>query len=291
MPDPQDQGFEMLGQTFGLSGNVLVEDFQPGADSWRTQDADDPQGDARMFGRDLRSAGPWTWSLGVNREDERDALDTLSALGSAWRNTTGTYRPGDVVTLRYNVGGRVRRVYGRPRNFAPTLDVRRRAGYIAVDADFVRVDPLHYNDVENSAVVTQQPASLGGLVTPLRSPLTTLRNEVDRAGQIDVGGTAPTWARVIFKGDVINPRLRVAGWEVGFTETIALNRTVEVDPRPWVRAVKRDGALAPAGRITSKTRMHLMLLPPGRHQIVFTGQSQTGNATATVCWRDASHTL
>lgn len=293
MPDPQDQGFELNGVIFGQSGDVLVEDFQPGGYEIVDQDADVPMSDTTLMGRDVKRASSWVWSLGVNRDDEAGAYESLAALEEAWDAATYRSEPGAMCALRYRVNGRTRRVYGRPRRFAPTLDVRRLSGYIGIDCDFKRATPLHYDDAEESVTIGMQPSSTGGLLSPLVSPLTSVNDagSAGRAGQITVGGNAPATLIIEIAGDVARPYVEAVGqWRLMLESTINAGDTVTVDSRPWVLSATRANGGSVAGDVRN-VRISQLTLPPGDHELIFGGTSSTGGATATVRWRAASKSL
>lgn len=293
MPDPKDQGFELNGVLFGEAGSVLVESFSPGSDEWRTQDAAQVMGDARYFGRDFKSASTWTWNLGTNMRDEAGAMAVLEAVEAAWDREEVRSEPGAVCALRYRINGRTRRVYGRPRNCVPILDVRRFSGYIPITADFTRSDPLHYDDEEQSVALTMVAGSTGGLMSPLISPLTSVNDEskLGRDGQITVGGNSPTSVVIEIDGQVTRPYVKVEGlWTVTLETSIAGGDTVTLDGKPWVLSATRKNGGSVAGAIRG-VRLSQLVLPPGEHQLTFGGQSSAGGARATVRWRAASKTL
>ncbi len=296
--DELDQGFELDRiLTFGERGNILVESFTPGATTVESQVGLNPRGDNRWFGRDRRRPGTWAWSLGVNRQDEVGAYETLAQIQEAWDNEDIRLTPGAVSTLRYRVAGRTRQIYGRARRCEPAPpDIRRFSGYMAVEVDFERVDPLHYDDVESTAVLSIVAAESSGLTeASLKDPLTSLVSpSVQRAGQIFVGGTAATWAVVRIKGATGASNLRVIvdeKWSVGIVGPIASDEVITVDGRPWVRSATSSLGGSASGRLVPTTRLDAMRLTPGPHEIRIEGLDPTGTATATVAWRGASKSL
>ena len=176
----EDHQFEILredadtGVAFGLGRAVSIDasGFDPGSNDWLIQDQQDPFSGATRFGRDVQSGSTWTWSMWVDQFSEEDALDSLDELADAW--APDDLSGGQVMVMRYKVGGRTRRVYGRPRRFASTPDNRILSGMIPVTADFKRVDPLFYDDQPESVTLGVAYASAGGFIFPVTFPVMTL---------------------------------------------------------------------------------------------------------------------
>lgn len=292
-----DGSFELDGVlAFGERGEIIVEKFTPGAAADRSQTFLNPRGDNAWFGRDRKTPGTWTWSLSINRTNEAEALETLARIEEAWDNEDIRLTPGAQSILRYRVAGRVRRIYGRARRCEPVIDVRRLVGVIPVEVDFERVDTLHYDDVEQSVTLTTVPVEAGGLTEEgLVDPLTSLDSpSVTRAGQITVAGPSATWAVVTFEGATGASDLRIVvdeEWAVGIDGPVSYDERIVVDARPWIRAATVEGGGSASGRLAPATRMELMRLTPGQHEIRFEGSDPTGTASATVAWRPASKSL
>src|SRR5699024_5748114 len=125
--------------------------------------------------------------------------------------------PGHVMSLRYEIAGRWRRVVGRPRRFRESSSPSTRAaGLIDITCTFQLSDPRSFSaDPSGEVSLTLVPESSGGLVAPLVSPLTTTRRGGVRAGVVDNPGDAPSPVVVTFYGPVANPKVYGDGWEVG----------------------------------------------------------------------------
>lgn len=176
----KDHQFEILsdgadsGVAFGIGLGVSLnaDGFDPGSADWLVQDQDDPFSGVTRMGRDVRKGPTWTWAMHVNRHSEEDALESLEDLAEAWSpEDTDT---GDTFVIRYMVGGRVRRVYGRPRRFAAPPNNAILSGMIPVTADFKLVDPNYYGDSMEAVTVGTQYTSKGGFVFPVTFPVMTL---------------------------------------------------------------------------------------------------------------------
>lgn len=294
MADLLDYQFEVDGYVFGLGRPVFTNEdgFDPSGAEWRVQDQSVAQGSGTVFGRDYLEPASWTWALGVDRTSEATALAEMALLTRAWR-VSARLGPGEVVPLRYRLAGRTRRVYGRPRRLAPTLDNRFMSGYAAYLADFKRADDLHYDDVEKSATTTAQVSSAGGIKSPLKAPLRSIRQITsERGGGIEVGGDADTWAVVTIKGPISTAVVECPGrWRVELNKTLLADDVVVIDPRPWARTVLLNGGGGIAGFLGRGTRLADMTLAPGPAVFTFGGVATASGAQATVSWRDASHSL
>ena len=122
--------FELDGYVFGHRRPIFIDQdgFDPGDDSIVDQDQTNPITGARVMGRDVRGAGTWTFAMHVDQEDSETALAELATLERLWRNGTLGFREGRVVKmLRYNLAGRTRVVFGRPRRFSAKLRRVKRA--------------------------------------------------------------------------------------------------------------------------------------------------------------------
>lgn len=283
--------FRLGGVEFGgRTGSLIVAGFDPGSADLRTQDHERPQRDGAMVGRDYLGSTTWAFDISTNRRAVLEAAESAAALAVAWRPPERLQ--GNVtVPLSYELGGRWRRVYGRPGKFAGIKgDVLAMQGVGKITADFRVTDPLFYDDAETSVVLDIVPASSGGLVAPLVAPLTSVRSSAPRAGFVDNLGDAATPLKVTFHGPVLNPWVRAAaGWEIGLTGTLAYDVSVTVDPLAGT-VTRSDGAPV-AGMLTRATRLSKSLLPVGQSELTFGGSDITGTATATLSWRHAFQSI
>jgi hypothetical protein len=275
----------------GRTGPLIVTDFDPGSAALVVNDHQRPNRDGVMSGRDYLGGRTWAFDISTNRRDVLGALESSGALEAAWKNRKVRLRPNVNVPLSYEVGGRWRRVYGRPNNYAgPKGDVLAERGVGRIVADFRVNDPLHYDEAETVVVLTIVPAAAGGLRTPLVAPLSTVRSSAPRVGLVDNTGDGETPLKVTFHGPVVNPWVRAAaGWEIGLTGTLAYDVSVTVDA--MAGTVKRSDGASVAGMLTRKTRLSSAVLPVGRSDVTFGGADITGTATATLAWRNAYQSI
>lgn len=292
-----DHQFELLpsetadsGVAFGIGLGVScnADGFDPGSSDWLVQDQDDPFSGVTRMGRDVRKGPTWTWALHVNKEDEDDALTALEDLADAW--APEDLDSGDVLVLRYKVGGRVRRVYGRPRRFAAPPDNRILGGMIPVTADFKLIDPHQFDDSAESITVGTTYTSEGGFVFPVTFPVLTLPGGY-MTGQAFVSGRRKTWPIIRINGPVVNPEILASNWLLKLTANIGEGHYIEIDTRPWKRTVTVDGTSFVPGALSPQTRLRDLFLEPGQQSFGMRGISGTGTANATISWYPAYPSL
>lgn len=278
--------FELDGYAMGLGLPVVVEGFDPGEASWTVQDVVSPVGGRRLFGRDTLTGPTWVFDMATNTRTPAEARAALSALASAWRPVY-TSQPGAESVLRYMVGGEVRRVYGRPRKFAPILNGLTQSGVALASGEFVTSDAYSYADTARLVIVTMTPPPTGGFTAPFTTPIVTVPiGEVQ--GQIDdVGGEAPAPFIVTFQGPITNPKVSGNGWEIELQTTLAYDRSVTIDTRK-ATARRSDGANL-SGYLTHRSHLGTARLTPGPDYVAFSGVDATGTATCTVTWRPTYH--
>lgn len=270
-------------QTWELGGVVFgpAREFSPGTYEVRSQDAPMPLRDGLIMGRDYLDAPAWTWTLPV------ETVADVQRMAAAWRPALS---PWETVPLRYFTQGRWRRVYGRPRRFTPpslgTLEMS--VGVESLLCDFQLSDPSHYDDGLSSVTYSGVGQTAGGLVAPLRAPLSTRRVSGASARFVTVGGDAPTPLAVRFTGPSITPRLWTADGriDIRLSGSIAYDQSVTIDARQQT-VIRSDGASVP-GMLSPHTRMADLVLPPGVHELFFSGAAE---ASVTVAWRNAWRSL
>lgn len=280
------------GVPFGIGHDVSVNDggFDPGELGWVTQDGVNSTRGTTMFGRDVNSGRTWAWTLHTDQEDTQTALAALARLNTAWRARAVVGTPGKVLPLRYRVGDRVRRVYGRPRRFAAPPSNQIISGMIPITCDFSVADDLHYDDAEQSTTITWAQDSDGGFVLPATLPITTLPGS-NKAGLVTVSGDAPAYPVIRFDGPVTNPSLSTDEWTLTLNMSISAGQYVEIDTRPWAMTALLNGTASVAGKLGRRQWLEDVRLQPGNQELHFSGASSSGGATCTVRWRNAHNSL
>lgn len=286
--------------TFGTirSGYYLLEPYEITYGDTDTGDTPLPRSDGIRFGQDFKAAATITFEVGVDAVDDAltqqgrhgAALDRLSVFGQAWDAEALRLRFATPAVLSTTQGGRARRLYGRPRKWAPAASKLTRQGYTPVVANFACVDDTAYDDVEQGVRVDIQPPPHRGLVGPLTTPLTMTGESSGKvAGDVTVRGTKATWPVITFWGPITQPVCEVVGrWKASLNLTLGVGERVTIDTRPWARTVLRNGNASVAGLLYRGTpRLEDMRLPVGRQDFALHGTDPTGTAYMTVAWRDA----
>lgn len=274
----------------GPVGPLLVTGFDPGPAEVRNGDSDRSQRDGAIAGRDFLGKRTWGISVSTIADDIDGALALERQLASRWGNEKFRKNPLVTYPLAYELGGRWRRVYGRPDRYAGINgDLSSMSGAGTIECDFRVLDPRFYDDAESVVQLTIVPASTGGLMAPLVAPLSTVRSSEPRAGLVDNLGDVPTPLKVVFKGPVTNPWVRAAaGWEIGLVGTLAYDQTVTVDA---LEGTVLRGSTPVAGMLTRKTRLSSSMLPVGSSELTFGGTDPTGTASVELRWRNAFTSL
>lgn len=284
MAELRNGQWELNGVVFGEGTNIPAQPVSIGSADISTKDAIRPRVDGSLAGRDTFAGRSMTFDLGVigTRRD-----DDLEALENAWRNDATRQTPGAVTALRYMRRNRVRTVFGRPRRFA--VDVGgRKAQFYRATAQFDLMDSMYYSDKENSNTVTIVPPQSGGLIAPLKAPLTTVRRS-SSPGSIFVDGSLPAWLRIVIHGPIIRPKVDIVGkWAIEFKDLdLKYDEWVEINPTPGGGYIRKNGAINLGGALTPDSPyLSKMIVPPGNQEIVLRGTDQTGTSYMQVFWRD-----
>jgi len=287
-----EQQYE-LGENGLVFGGVTTTPYYVAAAEWgapETRDADtpSPREDGTGFGRDWLDGFTITFDINIiSRLHATTARDAWSAMAAAWKNPALRTTPRAVVPLRYRLSGVDRRVYGRPRNIAHTPG-NSKQGWIPVTAEFVTAEPWTYDDAEQSTTVPIVGSVTGGFPVPASAPWSSVAAGSPTERAVVVGGDTPTWLPFTVHGPVINPVVEVAGqWTATLRTTLLSGQWVTVDPRPWNRSVRDHAGGNRAGVFSAATpALSAMRVPPGVHQVGFSGQDLTGTAYVQPRWRN-----
>jgi hypothetical protein len=248
--------------------------------------------DGIRFGQDFSQYNTITFNVNVDAAGHADPHGTVlartSTLRRVWDAEAVRTVPGKVATLDAFYAGRLRRVYGRPRRFAPGALNLAPQGHIPVLMDFTTVDDRFYGTSEFVRITRSGKVTGTALHSRLAGRLKSGGGRV-RAASVVIGGDRPTIPIVTFHGACTNPKV-----VIGNSFTLALNATlgaggrVTIDPRPWARTVLTGGGQNWAGKLTAtSTRLAACQLDNGRHTVTFTTSGGAPNAYVTVTWRDA----
>lgn len=249
----------------------------------RTGDTAWPLRHGSRPGVDYLDAGSVTLTLctpfGINDAAAADAA-TGRFLG-AWRRGMAE-APGVMTPLLVETNGKTRVVYGRPGRVSPPIPGSHGLdqGIAEIVAEFRILDPIVYDATPVGVTLSVVPRSLGGIVAPLTTPVTTTMTSGVGYRVLSVPGVAPAPLQVTFHGPATDPALQVGGVEVGIAGTLQYDEDVVVDGRSLTVNLA-DGRPA-ASRLSRKSRIDRLTLPPGDHEISFSATDRTGTARVTV---------
>ncbi|MBB4902505.1 hypothetical protein [Streptomyces griseomycini] len=279
------------------SGYYLLDDVEIKDADVTNGDTPLPREDGLRHGQDFTTGATITFEVGVDTVDAGGTLlarhganlDAVSVMKQAWdakaiRDVMAT--PAVLSTMQ---GGRARRWYGRPRKCEKAASKLTRQGYTPMVANFAASHTGSFDDIEQSVRVDMAPPPHRGIKGPLKAPLMMVGESAARApGEIVVRGNRPTWPVITIVGPIAQPACELVGrWKVQLNLTLAAGERVVIDPRPWVRTVKR-GSASVAGLITRGSPfLEHLLIPTGRQDFVLRGTDATATAYMTVAWRDA----
>lgn len=264
--------------------DFFLTDVQVDLGSLRTGDADLPYGHGARPGRDFRDAGTVTLSL-CTRYGINDAASADLAVGRFMRAWGAGMRlgPGEMMPMRVVTGDRSRVLYGRPRRVSPPApdSAALNQGIATIIAEFRVLDPFVYDQAESGLSLSVVPRSLGGIIAPITTPVTTTMTSGVEYRMMTVTGDAPAPLRVTFHGPARDPRLAADGVEIlGVVGSLAYDEDITVDGRTRTVALA-DGT--PAGhRLARSSRLDLLRVEPGVHELAFSATDRTGTARVTV---------
>jgi len=288
--------FELGDLRFGGSEPIRVSSFDPGNVEIRTQDSDRAGGDGAFFGRDFFGSQTWTWEIftdaweGDLEENYVQALDLAEEFSAVWHGTR--FEPNEVMPCRYRIGGRWRRVYGRPRRLVgPDGGIVTAQGRAELTADFLRADRLHYDDEESSITVRKRSSTVGGFLVPFVAPIVLEQpTEGYMPSAFTVGGKAPTYPVIEITEAGADPWVATEDWRLELEGTFAPTDVLTIDTRPWARMVMRNGVPI-TGVLPPRTLLEDIVLRPGPNTFAYGGWGDSASAQATMRWRNAYYSL
>lgn len=281
--------FELGGYLIGAGQPVIVTSFQINPGEVVQQDQINPFASRRMFGRDTQNPPTWEFDFHIANPDgvaaDVGVLGALEALTTAWAGTVDAETPGATTFLRYKIGGRVRGVYGRPRNFTPNPSVNIQDGSLTAAAQFALSDAYTYSDELFETELQLRPPPNGAVTLPAVWPLLSEISST-RQGIFTVGGTSPTYPEdITFYGPVVNPSLETLAWKVGWQGTVPYDGWVRINPRETT--VLTNTGASVSGGLTRSTFLPDLKFKPGAQDLKFSGVDNTGSSRAVVRWRSA----
>jgi len=284
-----DFTFGTLDSDYPFEAQVII-----GPPTLRSQDSEHPTDDGTVMGID--SLGGFDMTFGLITVPEAvekpwlSALDTLGDFTAKWRADSVRRRAGQYATLT-NLD-RNRRVYGRPRHFAPVYE-RLRKGHAKYVAVFTTNDPNFYDETEKVALINAINPGGGGFVVPLSPPFSTAAGSAELS-PVENEGNMPTWPVIKFHGPCNEPGVELlAGasvvWNLRVSGQIKYDEVLTVDTRPWARSATINGK--PANGRLRGTMMSDCQIPVGSFHTRYKVKDRTGTSFVDIKWRDAFASL
>jgi hypothetical protein len=303
---PPDLGYELVnppltpgsGFRFGRGTLVHVTNSEISSPNIRKQRQSISRADGIRVGRDYFDGLNIIFDINIKTRSPGDNGAAAKALhrrmAQAWfteDTMVGASRltPGEVSELYLTDDDRTLITYGRPGEYQPTRG-RTRAGWIPVTASFETITHKFYEAQWQHGSITSAPSTSTGFVPPFLFPLSTFSVQV-LDDFLFVDGNTETWLLTKIFGPISAPKIEVTNYytiETSSDFSLKAGEWLEIDPRPWVRKVMKNGTIPVAGKFTQKSRrLSMQTLPPGTHRVVLRGNDPTGTARLETSWRNA----
>lgn len=299
MVELRESQWELGGVVFGATRPVDVAVFEPGDGELSTNDLAPPGRDGTVFGRDYRAGPLLTWEMFTTTWTASDGHAVWQELARVWDARATRLEPRAVVPLRMRLpGSRTVVTYGRPRRFEVAEAGLLRIGRVQLVADFQCATSLFFADSDDgggsggqqSITLTLVAEGGGGITWPVTWPI-TWADAGERQDAVVNAGDSPSWPVITFEGPVAQPSIELVGTGLSLRldTTLAFDRSVTIDTRPWVRTVLRDDGASMAGTLRGASLAEFQL-PVGQTILAYRGIDMSGQSTCTVAWRDAYST-
>lgn len=257
------------------------------------EDTARPRQDGIRFGQDYRRGKTITFQLQIKGAGSTNVAASascramLAALELAWRGDGVRLIPGAMASLTVRVAGAERRVYGRPRKYAPNL-ANIALGEATAVATFDTADDVWYGPEQQLTVQLARPASEGGVALPLALP-TPLATSQTVAGGLSVGGTLPAYISAEVHGPITNPTVGLtSGWQLRLVDVVTSGSTVTLDAQPWQRTILDSAGASRAGKLDrTKSRLSDARMSPGAAEVSLKGTDLSGTAYMVLRWSPA----
>ena len=249
----------------------------------RTSDTPWPLRSGSRPGAEYLDAGSITMTMvtpfGINDAPAADAA--VGRFLSAWRRGLRE-APGTLTPLLVEAHGKSRIVYGRPGRVSPPIPGSHGLdqGIAEIVAEFRVLDPIVYAPDPTGVTLSVIPKSLGGIIAPIVTPVTTTMTSGVEYRILTVPGDAPAPLRATFHGPAKDPAVTIDGVEVGIAGSLQYDEDVVVDGRD--RTVTFSDGRPASARLSRRSRLDRISLDPGEHEISFTATDRTGTARVTV---------
>lgn len=286
-----ERQLELGGVVFGDLTPIQVDDVDLGDADVRLGDRDTPHHDGGQFGLDYRDGRTISVDLWTDTTTAADARSAWSALRRVWSADTVRATSRAVVPLRLRMpGSDTVRVYGRPRRLTPATQRMRDAGLVDLVGTFQTADRLFYADAAHSITLTLVTTGGGGITWPVEWPITWAPGGTRQDSVIN-RGEAATWPVITIRGPVAQPSVELvgSGRRLRLDTTLAFDRSITIDTRPWRRTVLRDDGASFAGAVRGAALADFQV-PVGQTFFAYRGTDMSGQSSCTITWRDATET-
>lgn len=299
MPDINEWVLGTPGQPFFELGSIGTSDYPLsvqvviGDTDREVQDQRHPTSDGVVMGKDSLGGFEITFDMKILPVEVAPlkwdpALDLFGDFVAAWRADGIRNSPGVYCEL-YNTA-RDRMVFGRPRKCSPKLD-RLRKGLIQYVATFETNSPDWYSAVEHSTTIDVIPPSVGSIITPVETPVTTANQSAPSYGDVENAGNVNAWPIIEIYGPGSSIAVSLYSgvnriWTISVPTALKTGQVLVVDTQPWSRSAILNGTLPANGRIRG-TQLENCFIPPGVHEIRFDAVDPSGTSYAVIKWRDA----
>ncbi|MFE2346132.1 phage tail family protein [Kitasatospora cineracea] len=294
-----DWQLDVAGVLIGHGTDVLIEDIEGiGTPDKHVGDRAIPGEDGSYPGRDTLAPRAIRITAGIRTPGNPAAgFDRLAQLEEA-ADTQVRFTPGATDVLRVQRPGQpTRRQYGRLISARAISLADAAHGWIPVEITFAGFDPAWYADTTSGLTLSLDTSAQrgGGFTAPLRAPITTgTPGTAARPGWAVNSGNRPAWPKLRITGPVVNPRVWVDGQPdalLEFIVALGAGETLDVETRPGLRNIVRNGQGTYAGALARSSRLDLFRLPPGRSEVRWSAQDATGTSRLALTWRDAHSAL
>lgn len=289
----EESQFEISGYRFGRDRLIEVTEFAVSDAEAQVGDLDLPGQDGTVFGRDTKAGVELTFELSVNTRDPNAAKAEWSELATRWDSAATRSRARQVVPLRIRTPGeRTVIAYGRPRGFERTSTLAlMKVGRIDGVATFQCADASFYANTSEggarSITLTLVTDAGGGITWPVTWPITWGSQGV-RQDVVVNRGDSPSWPVITIHGPVAQPSIELVGTgrRLSLDTTLAYDRSITIDTRPWARTILRDDGASFAG-VARGAALSDFMLPVGQTTLAYRGTDQSGQSRCVITWRDA----
>lgn len=293
-----DQEFKLTSSsgtalTFGGEGSTpyTLNSFAPGAAEWDVAQEGSPYFRAFMFGQDVLRGPVWEWHVTVDALDFDSARSLVEDFSRQWHDEKLKSESGAVQRLTYNLGGRERFVLGRTRSFKRSFDSFDWSGTPDMWLSFQLMSNIFYDATDKSVRISIVPPSSGGIVDPVKDPITTLRRSDPISGVAFNAGTVNTPLSFAIHGPVTKPVVYAQGWRIELDYNVQSDQIVYISTAEGRTGVVDNFGRNLIGKLSYGSRPSAIQMPPGEQTIYYQGNDPTGTSYVFVGWNDAFDSL